>query len=286
MASKDKAQQEDESRMPTAAIPRMLTGQKALVTGGSSGIGQATAIAFAESGADVVLTYRSNEEGAEETLERVRRTGARGLAVQVDVSEEKQVLKAFETIIGEFGRIDILFGNAGIQADGPIEEMTLEDWNKVLHVNLTGQFLCAREAVRHFRRQGASGTYSCSVGKIVFNSSVHDIIPWKHRVNYTASKGGLAMFMKSLAQEVAPDRIRVNSVAPGAIKTEINRESWEDPDQVRKMLEKIPYNRVGVPRDIARVVVWLASDQSDYITGSTIYVDGGMTLYPSFQEGG
>ncbi len=276
-----------EDGLPLAPIPRLLTGQKAVVTGGSSGIGRATAIAMGESGADVVVNYLHREEEAREVVEKIEQYGSKAIAVQCDVSREKDVKRLFERTIEEFGRVDILFGNAGIQADHPIEEMTLEDWKKVLEVNLTGQFLCAREAVAHFRKEGVNHAYSCSAGKIVFNSSVHETIPWSGRTNYAASKGGLELFMKSLALEVAPEHIRVNSVAPGAIRTNINRKSWDGgAEQMEQLLAKIPSNRMGDPRDIARAVVWLASDQADYITGTTLFIDGGMTLYPSFAEGG
>src|SRR6185369_14477848 len=176
--------------------------------------------------------------------------------------------------------------NAGLQKDARIEDMTLADWQFVIDVNLTGQFLCSREAVREFKRRGVRKEISCAAGKIVCVSSVHDVIPWAGHVNYAASKGGVAMMMKSIAQEVAPYRIRVNSVSPGAIRTPINTAAWSTADAYKSLLTLIPYKRIGEVEEIGRAAVWLASDDSDYVTGTTLYVDGGMTLYPGFETGG
>ena len=164
--------------------------------------------------------------------------------------------------------------------------MTLDQWNTVLAVNLTGQFLCAREAVREFNRRGVIPEVSRSAGKIISMSSVHDIIPWAGHVNYAASKGGVMLLMKSMAQEVAPYRIRVNSIAPGAIRTPINEAAWSTPEAYASLMKLVPYKRIGEPEDVGRAAVWLASDYSDYITGTSLFVDGGMTLYPGFEEGG
>jgi glucose 1-dehydrogenase len=164
--------------------------------------------------------------------------------------------------------------------------MSLADWQFVIDVNLTGQFLCSREAVREFKRRGVRKDVSCAAGKIICMSSVHDRIPWAGHVNYAASKGGVMLMMKSIAQEVAPFRIRCNSICPGAIRTPINTSAWETPEAYRELLKLIPYKRIGEPEDIARTAVWLASDEADYITGTNIYVDGGMTLYPGFEAGG
>jgi glucose 1-dehydrogenase len=202
------------------------------------------------------------------------------------VSREDQVREMFARMIDEFGTIDVLVNNAGLQRDSRIEEMTLDQWNTVLSVNLTGQFLCAREAVREFKRRGVREEVSVAAGKIVCISSVHEVIPWAGHVNYAASKGGVSLFMKSLAQEVAPHRIRVNSVAPGAVRTPINTDAWSTPEAYRELLKLIPYKRIGEPDDVARTAVWLASDEADYIHGATIFVDGGMTLYPGFESGG
>jgi len=272
--------------MPRCEPLKLLQGQKALVTGSSSGIGRACAIALAEAGADVVVNYVGHDEPAQDVVKKIQAIGVKAYAHAADVSQEGQVRELFETAKREFGTLDILVNNAGVQRDAPFEAMTLEQWNTVLGINLTGQFLCAREAVREFKRRGVVPEISSAAGKIICTSSVHEVIPWAGHVNYAASKGGIMMMMKSIAQEVAPYRIRVNSVAPGAIRTPINRSAWETPEAMKDLLTLIPYNRIGEPEDIGRVVAWLASDQADYITGTTVFVDGGMTLYPGFATGG
>ena len=271
----------------TAPDPsKPLRNQKALVTGANSGIGEACALALGEAGADVVVNYVSRPDEADRVVEIIRESGSRALAFQADVSREDQVQAMFARMREEFGTIDILVNNAGLQRDARFEEMTLEQWNTVIAINLTGQFLCAREAVREFLRRGVVPDVSSAAGKIICMSSVHEVIPWGGHVNYAASKGGVMQLMKSMAQELAPKKIRVNSIAPGAIKTPINRTAWETPEAERELLKLIPEGRVGVPADIARAAVWLASDASDYVTGTTIFVDGGMTLYPGFATGG
>lgn len=279
-------QEYPEVVLPACRIRPILKGQKALVTGASSGIGKAIALAFGQAGADVVVNYVTEEGTAREVADTIRSGGTRALTVKTDVSDERQVLSMFHQVIEEFGTIDILVNNAGLQRDAPFDEMTLEQWNKVLSVNLTGQFLCAREAVKEFRRRGVVPEVSCAAGKIICNSSVHEIIPWAGHANYAASKGGVMLMMKSLAQEMAPYRIRVNSICPGAIRTPINRKAWETPEAYEDLMRLVPYRRIGEPEDIARLAVWLASDESDYINGTSIYIDGGMTLYPGFATGG
>lgn len=281
------SEQEGKGRpQPPAGPPELLAGQKALVTGASSGIGRACAIALAEAGADVAVNYRGAQEKAEEVVERIRETGRSGLALQADVAREEDVQGMFREVISSFGTIDIMVNNAGMQQDAPFEEMTLEQWNRVLGVNLTGQFLCTREAVKEFKRRGIVPEVSCAAGKVICMSSVHEAIPWAGHVNYAASKGGVMLMARSIAQELAPDHIRVNSVAPGAVRTPINREAWETKQAYDRLMELVPYNRIGEPSDIGRTVAWLASDQADYIVGTTIYVDGGMMLYPGFATGG
>lgn len=272
--------------MPSCPIVKSLKGQKALVTGASSGIGKGVAIALGHAGADVVVNYRSGDDIVAEIVSEVRRCGSQAYAHQADVSQEDQVQAMFARMFDEFGTIDILVNNAGLQQDAPLHEMTLQQWNTVLSVNLTGQFLCTREAVREFRRRGVVSNVSCAAGKVICISSVHEVIPWAGHVNYAASKGGVMMMMKSIAQEVAPYRIRVNSVAPGAIRTPINRAAWETPEAYQELLKLIPYKRIGEVEDVGRVVAWLASDAADYIHGATLFVDGGMTLYPGFEAGG
>ena len=263
-----------------------LAGQKALVTGASSGIGRAVAVELARAGADVVLNYVSSEVGVQAAVAEAAGHGVRALAHRADVSDEAAVQAMFRRAVDELGTIDILVANAGLQQDASVGEMTLTQWNKVIGVNLTGQFLCAREAIAEFRRRGVVPSVSRAAGKIICMSSVHQVIPWAGHVNYAASKGGVDLMMRTLAQEVAPERIRVNGIAPGAIRTPINRDAWEMPEAYEKLLTLIPYGRIGEPQDIGRAVVWLASDESDYVVGTTLFVDGGMTLYPGFADNG
>ena len=263
-----------------------LRGQRALVTGASSGIGAGVARALGAAGASVVVNFVSKPDTAAKIVEEIKTSGVDALALHADVSKEAEVEAMFSAMFSAWGGIDILVNNAGLQRDAPFVELTLEQWNAVLGVNLTGMFLCARAAARSMIRSGVRPEISRAAGKIICISSVHEVIPWAGHVNYAASKGGVGMFMKSLAQELAPHRIRVNSIAPGAIMTPINRAAWETPEALRSLLTLIPYGRVGTPEDIGRAVAWLASDDADYIHGQTIYVDGGMTLYPEFAKGG
>jgi glucose 1-dehydrogenase len=263
-----------------------LKNQKALVTGASSGIGEACALALGAAGASVVVNFRSEETEANRVVAAIRRGGSEAVAIQADVSREEEVQPMFAEMKKAFGTIDILINNAGLQQDAPFHEMTLKQWNTVIAVNLTGQFLCAREAAQEFLRRGVVPKISRAAGKIICISSVHEVIPWARHVNYAASKGGVMQLMKSMAQELAPRKIRVNSIAPGAIKTQINRSAWETAKAEARLLKLIPEGRVGVPEDVARAAVWLASDASDYVIGITLFVDGGMTLYPGFATGG
>jgi glucose 1-dehydrogenase len=275
-----------DDRLPSLRIPELLKGQKALVTGASSGIGRAIAIALAAAGAAVAVNYLGSEAAAQEVVNSIEASGGRAIAIKGDVSSESDVQAMFQRMIREFGTIDILVNNAGLQRDAPFDQMTLEQWNFVIAVNLTGQFLCAREALREFKRRGVVKEVSVAAGKIICISSVHEVIPWSTHANYAASKGGIMMMMKSLAQEVAPLRIRVNSICPGAIRTPINAAAWKTPAAYASLLTHIPYQRIGEPEDIGRVAVVLASDLCDYVTGASIFVDGGMTLYPEFSTGG
>jgi glucose 1-dehydrogenase len=261
-----------------------LKGQTALVTGSSSGIGKATALELARAGADVVINYHGSADKADEAVAEVAALGARAIAIEADVSSEADVLAMFDRAEQELGPLDIVVSNAGIQKDAALAEMTLDDWNAVIGINLTGSFLVGREAVRRFRAKGDRPSVSRALGKLVFDSSVHQVIPWAYRANYAASKGGMDLLMRSIAQEVARERIRVNSVAPGAIATAINAEEREEGKE--EMLALIPYGRIGEPADIGRAVAWLVSDAADYITGQTLFIDGGMTLYPGFRGNG
>ena len=264
----------------------VLQGQRALVTGANSGIGKAVAIAFGEAGAKVVVNYVSSEERANAVVETIKSNGSDAIAIRADVSKEDQVQAMVKQMIDAWGSIDIMVANAGVQRDADFTEMTLEDWQFVIDVNLTGQFLCAREAAREFVRRGVVPELSCAAGKIICMSSVHEVIPWAGHVNYATSKGGVNMMMQSIAQEMAAKKIRVNSIAPGAIRTPINTAAWSTPEAEAELLKLIPYQRIGNPVDIARAAVWLASDDSEYVTGTSLFVDGGMTLYPGFREGG
>lgn len=267
-------------------IPKVLVGQKALVTGANSGIGRSVAVALGQAGADVVVNYVAGEDAAEQVVGEIRKFGSTAYAQKADVSQEDQVQEMFRSMVAQFGTVDILVNNAGLQRDAAFHEMTLDQWNTVINVNLTGQFLCAREAIREFLRRGVVDTVSSAAGKIICMSSVHQEIPWSGHANYASSKGGIKMMMQSIAQEVAPHRIRVNSIAPGAIRTPINTAAWQTKQAYESLMALVPYKRIGEPIDIARAAVWLASDDSDYVVGATLFVDGGMTLYPGFATGG
>lgn len=260
---------------------RNLSGRVALVTGGDSGIGAAITRELAARGAHVAINWHSDSGPAEDLAQEVSRGGAQAFAVGGDVSDEDDARRLVAQTAARFGRIDILVSNAGIQLDAPVLEMKADEWRKVLDVNLTGQFLVARAAARHFIDQGVTQGRR-SAGVIVCMSSVHDKVPWAGHVNYAAAKGGVEMLMKTLAQELARHKIRVVGIAPGAIKTDINREVWSDEDKAAELKQLIPYGRIGEVEDVAKPVAWLCSDEADYVTGTTLYVDGGMTLYPGF----
>lgn len=282
----DRSTQIGAARLPKVAAHKVLTGQAALVTGASSGIGRAVALALGEAGANVVVNYVVDPDAATAVVKEIESFGASAIAVKADVSREDQVRAMFAEAIKRFGTLHILVSNAGLQRDSPLDEMTLDQWNLVLGVNLTGQFLCAREAVREFKRRGVVPSVSVAAGKIICMSSVHEVIPWAGHANYAASKGGVMLLMKSMAQELAPHRIRVNSIGPGAIRTPINTSAWNTPEAYADLMKLVPYGRIGEPEDIGRACVWLASDAADYVTGTTLFVDGGMTLYPGFATGG
>jgi len=265
---------------------KRLQDRVTLVTGSSSGIGAAVAKCIAAEGAKVVVNYARSSKGAEAVVAEIKANGGEAIAIQADVSQEDQVQSMFQQIFDKYETIDVLVNNAGLQKDANLVDMTLEQWNQVIGVNLTGQFLCAREATKEFKRRGVVPTRSCSAGNIICMSSVHEVIPWAGHCNYAASKGGVMLLMKSMAQELAPYKIRINSIAPGAIKTPINTDAWDTPEAEADLLKLIPYGRVGIPEDIGKAAVWLASDESEYVQGTTIFVDGGMTLYPGFATGG
>jgi glucose 1-dehydrogenase len=268
------------------ALQGILAGQTALVTGANSGIGRGVAIGLGQAGANVVVNYVDDEPTAQQVVAEITGAGSKAIALKADVSSELQVDDMFAKAIAQFGTIDILVANAGLQRDSRFQDMTLDEWNKVLGVNLTGQFLCARAAVREFLRRGVVDAVSKAAGKIICMSSVHQVIPWGGHANYATSKGGIKLLMESMAQELAPKRIRINAIAPGAIETPINTSAWSTAEALKSLLTLIPYGRIGQPEDIAKAAVWLASDDSDYAVGTTLFVDGGMTLYPGFATGG
>lgn len=251
-----------------------LQGRRAVVTGAATGIGRATALRLAADGAHVVVNYRRSEAEAEEVVARVRAAGGRALAVQADVSLEADVAELFDRATDAFGGpADLLVNNAGIESEHPLLELELADWQHVLDVNLTGPFLCSRAFARGLVAAGAPGV-------IVNVSSVHEEIPWPGFAHYCASKGGLKLFTGTIARELAPQGIRVASVAPGAIRTPINQELIDDPDKRAEVEKQIPWGRMGEPEEIAAAVAWLGSDEASYVTGTTLFVDGGMTQYP------
>lgn len=267
-------------------MKRKLEGQIALVTGASSGIGAGVAKALANEGAVVIVNYSSSQEKAEKVRNEIQQAGGTALAIKADVSNEKDVLAMYQEVFKQFGTIDILINNAGLQKDNKFHEMSLDEWNRVIGINLTGQFLCAREAIKEFLRRGVDPAKSKAAGKIICMSSVHEVIPWAGHANYAASKGGVMMLMKSIAQEYAPMKIRVNSIGPGAIRTPINHAAWQTPQAYNQLLKLIPQKRIGEVEDIGGAAVWLASDDSDYVNGITLFVDGGMLLYPGFEDNG
>ena len=276
----------DADRLPDAPYHPVLTGQPAIVTGANSGIGKAVALGLARAGADVAVNYVTHPETADEVAHQIEALGRRAITIKADVSKEDEVEAMYAEAIRHFGTLHISVSNAGLQRDAKLDEMTLEEWNTVIGINLTGQFLCARAATREFKRRGVVASVSKAAGKIICMSSVHQIIPWAGHANYAASKGGIHMLMQSVAQEMAPFFIRVNAIGPGAIRTPINTAAWNTPEAYASLMTLVPYKRIGEPDDIAQAAVWLASDAADYVTGTTMFVDGGMTLYPGFATGG
>ena len=272
--------------LPNVAYPIVLAGQPALVTGANSGIGKAVALGLARAGADVVINYVAAPDDADAVAHEIEAMGRRAMTIRADVSKEDDVAAMFAQAIDHFGTLHVMVSNAGLQRDSPFDQMTLDQWNTVISVNLTGQFLCTRAATREFKRRGVDLSVSVAAGKILCMSSVHQVIPWAGHANYAASKGGVDMLMRSIAQELAPHQIRVNSIAPGAIRTPINTVAWNTTAAYEDLMTLVPYKRIGEPDDIARAAVWLASDSADYVTGATLFVDGGMTLYPGFATGG
>lgn len=265
---------------------KKLSGQTSLVTGANSGIGAGVAKSLGQAGANVIVNYVSKPEVADQIVAEIKSYGVDALALMADVSKEDQVQAMFKQAIDHFGTIDILINNAGLQRDAKFDEMTLAQWQLVIDVNLTGQFLCAREAIREFLRRGPRPDVSKATGKIICMSSVHELIPWGGHANYASTKGAIKMLMQSLAQEYGDRQIRVNSICPGAIQTPINTAAWSTPEAYNSLMKLVPYNRIGQPEDIGNLAVFLASDDADYITGASIFIDGGMTVFEGFSTGG
>jgi len=256
-----------------------LKGKRALVTGASSGIGAAVAIALGKAGARVAVNFRSNEESAHTVAGTIREAGGEALVLQTDVVDPGSVAALFSQVDHAWGGLDILVNNAGIDGKRAFAwEGEIADWRQVIEINLFGAYYCAREALRRMIPQKS--------GVILNTSSVHEKIAWSGYSAYTASKGALGMLSRTLAQEAAPHGVRVLSIAPGAVKTPINRAVWENTAEMKDLMEKIPLRRIGEPEEIANMAVVLVSDVASYVTGDTIYVDGGMTDYPSFAHGG
>lgn len=259
-------------------MDRRLEGKVALVTGASSGIGRATAVRLGREGAAVGVNYRSNEDGAREVVRKIQDAGGKAVEIQGDVSREEDAKRMVRASVEAFGDLDVLVNNAGIQTESPFLEMSLEDWQKVISVDLTGTFLVSREAISHMVETGG--------GALVNISSVHQRVPWPNFAHYATAKGGMKLFTETLALEFASRGVRVNAVAPGAIETPANQRKLEDPDQRRALEALIPWDRAGQPEEVAACVAFLVSDEASYVTGHTLFVDGGMSLYPGFEEGG
>ena len=255
-----------------------LRGKTVVVTGASSGIGKAIALRFGKEQANVVLNYNSNPEPIEEMVEEIESYGGKAVGIQANVTSEEDVRKLINTAHEQFGSLDVMINNAGIENEVPSEKLSLEDWRKVIDVNLTGAFLGSREAIDYMLKHDIKGS-------VINMSSVHEVIPWPHFVHYAASKGGVKLMTETLALEFAPKGIRVNNIGPGAIYTPINQEKFDDPEQRASVEAMIPMGYIGKPEQIASVAAWLASSEASYVTGITLFADGGMTKYPSFQGG-
>ncbi|KOO44270.1 glucose 1-dehydrogenase [Priestia koreensis] len=255
-----------------------LKGKVVVITGASKGIGRAMAVRFGKEQAKVVINYRSNEDEAKEVLKEVEQAGGEGYIVHGDVSKEEDVKNLVKSAIEKFGTLDVMINNAGLENPVASHEMPLEDWNRVITINLTGAFLGSREAIKYFVENDIKGT-------VINMSSVHEMIPWPLFVHYAASKGGMKLMTETLALEYAPKGIRVNNIGPGAIDTPINAEKFNDPEQRADVESMIPMGYIGKPEEIAAVAAWLASSEASYVTGITLFADGGMTQYPSFQAG-
>ncbi|MTT32715.1 glucose 1-dehydrogenase [Terrilactibacillus sp. BCM23-1] len=255
-----------------------LEGKVAVVTGASKGIGRAIATRYGQEKMKVVVTYRSGEEEAHQIVDEIKQAGGEAIPFRADVSKEEDVIALIKAAVDTFGTIDVMVNNAGMEIPSPSHEMSLDNWNKVINVNLTGVFLGCREALKYMVEHDIKGT-------IINMSSVHQQIPWPLFVHYASSKGGVKLLTQTLAMEYAPKGIRVNAIGPGAIDTPINAEKFKDPKVKADVESMIPMGKIGEPEEISNVAAWLASKEASYVTGITLFADGGMTLYPSFQAG-
>lgn len=255
-----------------------LNNKVAIITGGSTGIGRAIALRFAKEHTKVVFNYLNDEDSAKKTAAKIRDIGGESVYIQGDVSKEDNVMELRDFAVHKFGHFNIWINNAGIENQVVSDEMSIDNWKKVLDVNLTGTFIGCREAIKYFKSEQVEGS-------IVNLSSVHEIIPWPTFAHYASAKGGTRMLTKTLALEYAKQNIRVNSIAPGAIDTSINATKFMNKDNLKQTISMIPLNRIGHASEIAATAVWLSSKEAGYITGQSIVVDGGMTLYPSFENG-
>lgn len=255
-----------------------LAGKVAVITGGSKGIGDAIAERFGQEGMKVVINYNSDKAGADQAVAQIEKAGGQGVAVQADISTEAGVQKLLDAATENFDGLDVWINNAGMENQHPTDELSLKDWQRVIDVNLTGVFLGSKAALNYFLKNNKKGN-------IINMSSVHEQIPWPTFAHYAASKGGVKLFTETIAMEYAARGIRVNAIGPGAINTPINAAKFADPEQLATTTSMIPMKRVGDPAEVAAAAAWLASDESSYVTGITMFVDGGMTLYPAFQGG-
>lgn len=255
-----------------------LKGKVVAITGGSTGLGRAMALRFAKEGANVAINYYKDEAEAQQVKSELEAYGVKAIIFGGDVQKEEDVVNFVQTTINELGTLDVMVNNAGIENPVPSHEMPLEDWNRVIGTNLTGAFLGSREAIKYFVEHDIKGS-------VINMSSVHEMIPWPLFVHYAASKGGIKLMTETLALEYAPKGIRVNSIGPGAIDTPINAEKFADPAQRADVESMVPMGFIGEPEDVANCAAFLASEQARYVTGITLFVDGGMTKYPDFQAG-
>lgn len=255
-----------------------LEGKVIVITGASTGLGKAMALRFGEEKAKVIVNFRSDENEANAVVEGVKKAGGDAIAVKGDVTVEEDVINLVQTAVNKFGTLDVMINNAGIENPVASHEMPLSDWNRVINTNLTGAFLGSREAIKYFVENDIKGS-------VINMSSVHEMIPWPLFVHYAASKGGIKLMTQTLALEYAPKGIRINNIGPGAINTPINAEKFADPVKRADVESMVPMGYIGKPEEIAAVAAWLASSQASYVTGITLFADGGMTLYPEFQAG-